>query len=71
MKVNVPYATVFNSGDVDGAYSSILIASVLDVPDDPVSDFVKHYSRELIMNEMADKILNLAELSIIKGKLQT
>jgi glycosyltransferase involved in cell wall biosynthesis len=71
MKDNVPYATVFNSGDVDGAYSSILIASVLDVPDDSVSDFVKHYSRELIMNEMADKILNLAKLSVIKGKVQT
>ena len=70
MKDNVPYASTFNSGDVDGAYSSIIKASALDVPDDSVSDFVKHYSRELIMGEMADKIINIANLSMDKGRFQ-
>ena len=59
MKDNLPYANIFNSGDIEGACSSILKVSTLSVPDNVIVDFIQHYSRESIMDKMAEQLLNI------------
>ena len=59
MKDNLPYANIFNSGDIEGACLSILKVSTLSVPDNVIVDFIQHYSRESIMDKMAEHLLNI------------
>ena len=56
---NVPYATIFNSGDVDGCVDAIKKAEILEVKDKNIDIFVEKYSREKIMNKMAKHIFSL------------
>jgi len=56
---NVPYATIFNSGDVDGCVDAIKKAESLEVKDKNIDIFVEKYSREKIMNKMAKHIFSL------------
>jgi glycosyltransferase involved in cell wall biosynthesis len=56
---NVPYATMFNSGDVDGCVDAIKKAESLKVEDKNIDIFVEKYSREKIMNRMAKHIFSL------------
>jgi glycosyltransferase involved in cell wall biosynthesis len=60
LKENISYAFFFEPGDSDGANKAILKATGYKVPKDEVTVFVKQYSRELIMSEMAKKIIDLA-----------
>ena len=56
---NVPYATIFNSGDVDGCVDAIKKAKSLEIKDKNVDIFIGKYSREKIMNKMAKHIVSL------------
>ena len=56
---NVPYATIFNSGDVDGCVDAIKKAESLEIKDKNINTFVEKYSREKIMNKMAKHIFSL------------
>ena len=56
---NVPYATIFNSGDVDGCVDAIKKAESLEIKDKNVDIFIGKYSREKIMNKMAKHIVSL------------
>ena len=48
----------FDSGDI-GACLSILKVSTLSVPVNVIVDFLQHYSRESIMDKMAEQLLNI------------
>jgi len=56
---NVPYATIFNSGDVDGCVNAIKKVESLEIKDKNIDIFIKKYSREKIMNKMAKHIFSL------------
>ena len=56
---NVPYATIFNSGDVDGCVEAIEKAESLEVKNKNVDIFIRKFSREKIMNKMAKHIISL------------
>jgi len=56
----VPYATLFGPGDVDGCVESIQSVEGLIVEGNTVDHFVKKYSRERIMDKMAEHILSIA-----------
>jgi len=56
---NVPHATIFNSGDIDGCVDAIKKAESLEIKDKNIDTFVEKYSREKIMNKMAKHILSL------------
>jgi len=56
---NVPYATIFNSGDVDGCVDAIKKAENLEIKDKNINTFVEEYSREKIMNKMSEHIFSL------------
>ena len=55
---NVPYAAIFNSGDVDGCVDAIKKAESLEIKDKNIDTFVAKYSREKIMNKMAKHIFS-------------
>jgi glycosyltransferase involved in cell wall biosynthesis len=59
IKDNVPYATIFNSGDVDGCVDAIKKAESLEIKDRNIDAFIKKYSREKIMNKMSKHIFSL------------
>ena len=54
---NVPYATIFNSGDVDGCVDAIKKAETLEIKDKNSDIFIEKFSFEKIMNKMAKHIL--------------
>jgi glycosyltransferase involved in cell wall biosynthesis len=56
---NVPHATIFNSGDVDGCVDAIKKAESLEIKNKNIDIFVEKYSREKIMNKMAEHIFSL------------
>ena len=56
---NVPYATIFNSGDVDGCVDAIKKAESLEIKDKNINIFIEKFSREKIMNKMAKHIFSL------------
>jgi glycosyltransferase involved in cell wall biosynthesis len=56
---NVPYATIFNSGDVDGCVEAIKQAEIIEIKDKNIDIFIEKYSREKIMNKMAIHIFSL------------
>ena len=53
----LPYATIFNSGDVDGCVDAIKKEKSLEIKDKDI--FVEKYSREKIMRKMAKHIFSL------------
>ena len=55
---NVPYATLFNSGDVDGCVDAIKKAESLEIKDKNIDIFIEKFSLEKIMNKMATHILS-------------
>ena len=55
---NVPYATIFNSGDVDGCVDAIKKAESLEIKDKNIDVFIEKFSLEKIMNKMATHILS-------------
>ena len=59
LRDQVPYANLFDPGDVEGAYSAIQKASETVVPKDAVGQFISLYSREAIMDQMADHLLGV------------
>jgi len=59
LKEQVPYASLFEPGDLEGGYKAMLRASEVAVPVEVVDQFVKKYSRKLIMDKMAVHILDL------------
>ena len=59
IKEHLPYACVFEPGDAEGAYLSILKASNITVPMEVVDQFIQNYSRESIMDKMAEHLLNV------------
>jgi len=56
---NVPYATIFNSGDVDGCVDAIKKAESLEIKDKNINIFIEKFSLEKIMNKMAKHIFSL------------
>jgi glycosyltransferase involved in cell wall biosynthesis len=60
IKENISYSYCFEPGDSDGAIKAIVKASSCKVAKKDVTFFVERYSRELIMNEMAKKIIDIA-----------
>ena len=56
---NVPYATIFNSGDVEGCVDAIKKAETLEIKDKNSDIFIEKFSLEKIMNKMAKHILSL------------
>ena len=56
---NVPYATLFNSGDVDGCVDAIKKAESLEIKDKNINIFIEKFSLEKIMNKMAKHIFSL------------
>ena len=56
---HVPYATIFNSGDVDGCVDAIKKAESLEIKDKNIDIFIEKYSREKIMKKMAKHIFSL------------
>jgi len=59
LREQVPYVNLFEPGDAKGAYLAILNASETVVQEDVVDQFVKSYSRESIMDQMAEHLLDL------------
>ena len=55
---NVPYATIFNSGDVEGCVDAIKKAETLEIKDKNSDIFIEKFSLEKIMNKMATHILS-------------
>ena len=56
---NVPFASIFNSGDADGCVDAIKKAGSLEIKDKNIDIFVEKYSREKIMSKMAKHIFLL------------
>ena len=56
---NVPYATIFNSGDVDGCVEAIKKAKTLEIKDKNIDIFIEKFSLEKIMDKMAKHIFLL------------
>ena len=56
---NVPYATIFNSGDIDGCVAAIKKSEILEIKEKNIDTFVEKYSREKIMKKMAKHIISL------------
>lgn len=54
---NVPYATIFSSGDVEGCVDAIKKAETLEIKDKNSDIFIEKFSLEKIMNKMAKHIL--------------
>jgi len=61
LKNNVPSAYLFNPGDYKGAVLSFQDAIVSEVSKDVISKFVKKYSRAVIMDKMADHLIEKIE----------
>ena len=57
MADNVPSAIVFNPGDVDGCVYAIKKIENIKPTSDDINMFINKYSREKIMNKMAEHIL--------------
>ena len=57
MADNVPSAIVFSPGDVDGCVYAIKKIENIKSTGDDINMFIKKYSREKIMNKMAEHIL--------------
>jgi glycosyltransferase involved in cell wall biosynthesis len=57
MADNVPSAIVFSPGDVDGCVYAIKKIENIKSTSDDINMFIKKYSREKIMNKMAEHIL--------------
>ena len=55
---NVPYATIFNSGDVDGCVDAIKKAESLEIKNKNIDIFIEKFALEKIMNKMAKHILS-------------
>ena len=55
---NVPYATIFNSGDVDGCVEAIKNAKTLEIKDKNIDIFIEKFSLEKIMDKMTTHILS-------------
>tara|TARA_B110000008_G_scaffold193191_1_gene191882 strand:- start:92 stop:1294 length:1203 start_codon:yes stop_codon:yes gene_type:complete len=56
MKDHLPYASIFEPGDFQAASDSILEISEL-IDDNIINDFIQNFSREILMNQMAEHIL--------------
>ena len=56
---NVPYAAIFNSGDIDECVDAIKKVESLEISDKNIDMFVEKYSREKIMNKMTTHIFSL------------
>jgi len=59
LRDHVPYACLFDSGDAEGAISAILKASDTVISKNYVDQFVDLYSRESIMDQMAEHLLGV------------
>ena len=59
MADNVPNSIVFEPGDVEGCVDAIRKIEKLDVKNEVKDVFVKKYSREKIMNRMAEHIFSV------------
>jgi len=58
---HVPYACLFNPGDAVGAKSCILEAMNIDISEKVVEGFIKTYSREFIMDKMANQLMTIMD----------
>ena len=56
---NIPYATVFDPGNVDQCVNFIKKAESIKIDKDKIDMFIKEYAREKIMKKMATHILVL------------
>ena len=63
LRDHIPYSFLFDPGDSKGAVSCVLNAVESPVPEDAVSEFVMTYSRVVIMDEMANQLINMIESS--------
>jgi len=61
---NVEHSFLFNPGDVDGCVECVQSAVTLYVKPSAVDRFVEKFSREQIMENMADHVLSIASPSI-------
>ena len=59
LREKVPYANLFTPGDFDGAYEAVMKSSERELTREVVVQFVNSYSRESIMNKMADHLMRL------------
>ena len=56
---NVPHVVVFDPGNINGFLKAIEKAESLNIKRKKINVFVKKYSREKIMNGMAEHILSI------------
>jgi glycosyltransferase involved in cell wall biosynthesis len=63
LRDHVPYAFLFDPGDSKGAVSCVLNAVESSVPEAVVSEFVMTYSRVVIMDQMANRLISMMESS--------
>jgi len=61
LRNHIPSAYLFNPGDPAGAVSCIQDASISGASGAIISNFVKIYSREAIMDRMADQLIDIIE----------
>ena len=59
LREKVPYANLFAPGDFDGAYEAVMKSSERELTREVVAQFVNSYSRESIMDKMAEHIMRL------------
>ena len=62
LRDNVPYACLFDPGDVEAAANCITGAAQREIPSEVVSEFVETYSRSSIMDKMADHLIGVMGL---------
>jgi glycosyltransferase involved in cell wall biosynthesis len=58
LEEEIPYASLFEPGDIQGGYEATIRAIDTVVPNDVGDQFVKKYSRASIMDKMAKHILD-------------
>jgi len=59
LEKQVPYASLFEPCDSEGGYKAVIRASEVVVSSEVVDQFVEKYSRESIMDKMAEHIIKL------------
>ena len=59
LREKAPYANIFAPGDFDGAYDAVMKSSERTLTREIVVQFVNYYSRESIMDKMAEHIMRL------------
>ena len=63
LREHAPYALLFDPGDSKAAALSIIEATNLIIPEKTINQFLRIYSRASIMDQMANKLISIMDLS--------